>query len=496
MNRRWKNPPAKTVIDMRHGPPAETVIAQPRKTAFYGFALTNTARLGELAALLALGLALRQDLPAGEQTAPIFVAPFVATAFTLLARANGAYGLAILRSPVQGFLHAASAWTGAALAAWALGFVFGAPGLSPRGWLGLWLAAGLFWLLGLRLLAAFAASQLSRLGKLDRYVVIVGGGPLAEELLGELANESLSDVRILGLFDDRGDDRAPDMVAGFPKLGTIDDLIAFARNVRIDQILFALPVHAEARILEILRRLWVLPIDIRLAAHANRLRFRPRAYSFLGDVPLFDLIDKPMSDTGVVVKAMFDRVVGMALIALLAPVMLAVAAGVKLSSRGPVLFRQERFGFNNEKITIYKFRSLYVEQCDYGARRQVTRDDPRVTPFGRFIRRTSLDELPQLFNVLKGELSLVGPRPHVVNATVAGRAYEEVVDGYFARHKVKPGLTGWAQINGWRGETDTLEKIQRRVDYDLDYIENWSIWLDLRVLALTPFALASGRNAY
>ena len=481
---------------MRHGPPAEAVITHRRKAGFYGFALTAAARLGELAALLLLGLALRGGLPAGEQAAPIFVAPFVAAAFALLARANGAYGLAILRSPVQGFLRAASAWTGAALATWALGLVFGAPGLSPRGWLGLWLAAGLFCLLGLRLLAAFAASQLSRLGKLDRYVVIVGGGPLAEELLGELTNESLSDVRILGLFDDRGDDRAPDMVAGFPKLGTIDDLIAFARNVRIDQILFALPVHAEARILEILRRLWVLPIDIRLAAHANRLRFRPRAYSFLGDVPLFDLIDKPMSDSGVVVKAVFDRVVGMALIALLAPVMLAVAAGVKLSSRGPVLFRQERFGFNNEKISIYKFRSLYVDQCDQDARRQVTRHDPRVTPFGRFIRRASLDELPQLFNVIKGELSLVGPRPHVVNATVAGRAYEEVVDGYFARHKVKPGLTGWAQINGWRGETDTMEKIQRRVDYDLDYIENWSIWLDLRVLALTPFALASGRNAY
>jgi Undecaprenyl-phosphate glucose phosphotransferase len=481
---------------MRHGPPAEAVSAQRRKAAFYGFALTAAARLGEFAALLLLGLALRQGLAAGEPAAPIFVAPVVAAAFALLARANGAYGLAILRAPFQGFLRAGGAWIGAALAAVALGFVFAAPGLSPRGWLGLWLAAGLPCLLGLRFLAAFAASQLARLGRLDRYVVIVGAGPLAEDLLGELTNGSLADVRILGLFDDRGEDRAPDMVAGFPKLGTIDDLIGFARNVRVDQILFALPVHAEARILEILRRLWVLPIDIRLAAHANRLRFRPRAYSFLGEVPLFDLIDKPMSDSGVVIKAVFDRVVGLALTALLAPVMLAVAAGVKLSSPGPVLFRQVRFGFNNEKIRIYKFRSLYVDECDQDACRQVTRHDPRVTAFGRFIRRTSLDELPQMFNVLKGELSLVGPRPHVVDATVAGEAYEEIVDGYFARHKVKPGLTGWAQINGWRGETDTLEKIQRRVDYDLDYIENWSIWLDVRILALTPFALASGRNAY
>jgi Undecaprenyl-phosphate glucose phosphotransferase len=481
---------------MRQGPPAEAVIPRQRKAVFYGFALTASARLGEFTVLLLLGLALRQGRAPAETAAPILVAPFAAAAFSLLAHAGRAYGLSVLRAPFDGFARAAGAWVGAMLGAAALGVVFGAHELSARGWLGLWLAAGLPCLLGMRLLAAFAASLLARRGRLDRYVVIVGGGPQAEELLRALARDSLPDVRILGLFDDRCDDRVPDLVAGFPKLGTIDDLIGFARNVRVDQILFALPVHAEARILDILRRLWVLPIDIRLAAHANRLRYRPRAYSFLGDVPLFDLIDRPMSESALAAKAVFDRVVGLALTALLAPAMLAVAAGVKLSSPGPVLFRQQRFGFNNEKITVYKFRSLFVDQCDHGARRLVTRDDPRVTPFGRFIRRTSLDELPQLFNVLKGELSLVGPRPHALGATAEGRAYEEIVDGYFARHKVKPGVTGWAQVNGWRGETDTLEKIQRRVDCDLDYIENWSIWLDIRILALTPLALARGGDAY
>jgi Undecaprenyl-phosphate glucose phosphotransferase len=481
---------------MRHGPPAEAVIQNTRKASFSGFALTASARAAEFAALLILGLALRHTRAAGESAAPLLVAPFVAAAFSLLARAIGAYAVTALRTPFQGFLRAGAAWVGAALAALALAYVFGAQGLSAHGWFGLWLAAGLPCLLGLRLLEALAASLLARSGRLDRYVVIVGGGPQAEELLRALDEGAAPDIRILGLFDDRSDDRAPDLVAGFPKLGTIDDLIDFARNVRVDQILFALPVHAEARILDILRKLWVLPIDIRLAAHANRLRYRPRAYSFLGDVPLLDLHDKPLSESAVVLKAAFDRIVGLALTVLLAPAMLAVAAAVKLSSRGPVLFRQERFGFNNEKIFVYKFRSLYIDQCDYGARRQVTRDDPRVTPVGRFIRRTSLDELPQLFNVLKGELSLVGPRPHVVKAQVANRAYEEIVDGYFARHKVKPGLTGWAQINGWRGETDTFEKIQRRVDHDLEYIENWSIWLDLRILASTPLVLARGDNAY
>ncbi len=162
-----------------------------------------------------------------------------------------------------------------------------------------------------------------------------------------------------------------------------------------------------------------------------------------------------------------------------------------------MLFKQTRYGFNNEKIEIYKFRSMYVEQLDAQAKRLVTRDDPRVTRVGRFIRRTSLDELPQLFNVVfKGDLSLVGPRPHAPHARAADQLYDDVVDGYFARHRVKPGLTGWAQVNGWRGETDTPEKIQKRVEHDLDYIENWSLLRDVYILALTPFALVRGENAY
>jgi exopolysaccharide biosynthesis polyprenyl glycosylphosphotransferase len=212
--------------------------------------------------------------------------------------------------------------------------------------------------------------------------------------------------------------------------------------------------------------------------------------------PMFDLLDKPISDGALLVKSLFDRIVGAALLLILSPVLLAVALGVRASSRGPILFRQQRLGFNNEKITVYKFRSLYVEQCDSLARRLVTRDDPRVTPFGRIIRKTSLDELPQLLNVLKGDLSLVGPRPHAASAQAAEWDYDKVVDGYFARHRVKPGITGWAQVNGWRGETDTVEKIQRRVEYDLDYIESWSLLLDIYILALTPLAMLRPANAY
>jgi lipopolysaccharide/colanic/teichoic acid biosynthesis glycosyltransferase len=161
-----------------------------------------------------------------------------------------------------------------------------------------------------------------------------------------------------------------------------------------------------------------------------------------------------------------------------------------------VIFRQKRFGFNNELIEVYKFRSMYNHLSDAMAQRLVIRDDPRVTRVGRFIRKTSIDELPQLFNVLQGSLSLVGPRPHATQAKAAERLYEQVVEGYFARHRVKPGITGWAQINGWRGETDTQEKIQKRVEYDLYYIENWSVLFDLYIVLMTPIALLKSENAY
>ena len=229
----------------------------------------------------------------------------------------------------------------------------------------------------------------------------------------------------------------------------------------------------------------------------SKLRLRPRSYSYIGTVPVLDVVDKPIADWDLVLKWMFDKIVGSALLILLSPILIAAAVAVKLDSKGPVLFRQKRYGFNNELIEVFKFRSMYAEATDATAAKLVTKDDPRVTRVGRFIRKTSIDELPQLLNVvLKGNLSLVGPRPHALHAKAEDRLYDQVVDGYFARHKVKPGITGWAQVNGWRGETDTSEKIQRRVEHDLYYIENWSVFFDLYILATTPFALLKSDNAY
>ncbi len=245
------------------------------------------------------------------------------------------------------------------------------------------------------------------------------------------------------------------------------------------------------------RKLWVLPVDLRLAAHTSKLRFRPRAYSYIGNVPTLDVLDRPIRDWNFVAKWLFDRIVGGILLLLALPVLAVCAIAIKLDSKGPVFFKQKRYGFNNELIEVFKLRSMYVDQADEKAAKLVTKDDPRVTWVGRFLRKTSLDELPQLINVaIKGNLSLVGPRPHALHAKAANLLYDEVVDGYFARHRVKPGITGWAQINGWRGETDTSEKIQRRVEHDLYYIENWSVLFDLYILLRTPFALLKTENAY
>ena len=360
-----------------------------------------------------------------------------------------------------------------------------------------WYLGSLVALTGERALLALLVDRLISSGHLARRTILVGGGSAADILLNQLAAQPLPDLQILGIFDDRTDERSPAVVAGFPKLGTVDDLIAFSRRTRIDLIIFTLPITAEARILQMLRKLWVLPIDIRLAAHMNKLHFRPHSYSYIGSVPLIDIFDKPIAGWDVVLKYAFDKIVGSLCLVLLAPVLAIVAVAVKLDSKGPVLFRQKRYGFNNEIVEVFKFRSMRTDLLDFDATKLVTKDDPRVTRVGRFIRKTSLDELPQLFNVVfKGNLSLVGPRPHAMYAKAAERQYDEVVDGYFARHRVSPGITGWAQIHGWRGETDTPEKIQGRVECDLYYIENWSIILDIYILLATPWALFKNRNVY
>ena len=426
----------------------------------------------------------------------MFTVSIISVAAIIAFEAFGLYSIGALRNYLANTARLFCLWTVTLGAFTALIFIAKYSDEFSRVWLAGLYISGLAALAISRGLTARTIRRWNAEGRLQRNAVIIGGGERGSNLIKALTSSDTTDIHISGVFDDRADSRSSDIVAGIPRLGNIDELVEFARRVRVDLLIVTFPISAESRLLEILKKLWVLPVDIRLSAHTYKLRFRPRAYSYIGNVPFLDVFDKPLADWGHILKRLEDTFISLFAIILTSPIMLMVAIAIKIDSKGPILFKQDRYGFNNELIEVYKFRSMYTDQQDAKASKLVTKDDPRVTRVGKFIRKTSLDELPQLFNSLKGELSLVGPRPHAVKAKADDQLYHDVVDGYFARHRVKPGITGWAQINGWRGETDTEEKIQMRVEYDLYYIENWSIIFDLYILAMTPIALLNTENAY
>jgi Undecaprenyl-phosphate glucose phosphotransferase len=481
-------------------PAARKVAEEPYESAYSPIVLAGLVRVIEAGLVLAVGFALYaayvvpSDGFAWHYVGAIFgIALLAMLAFQIA----DIYQVQAFRGHEKQYMRLASAWSVVFLIAISVPFFAKAGDQFSRAWLGSFYVVGLFTLIGFRRALFLLVRKWTREGRLDRRTVVVGADSNGYSLIHSLAAQRDSDVRVIGVFDDRGDARSPAAHESVAKLGTVEDLVEFARHTRVDLVIFSLPISAESRILQMLKKLWVLPVDIRLSAHTNKLRFRPRSYSYIGTVPVLDIFDKPIADWDVVMKWLFDKIVGSLALLCASPLMLIIALAIKLDSRGPVLFKQKRYGFNNELIEIYKFRSMYADQTDATAKKLVTKDDPRVTRVGRFIRKTSLDELPQLFNVVFfGNLSLVGPRPHAVHAKAENRLYDEAVDGYFARHRVKPGITGWAQIHGWRGETDNQEKIQRRVEHDLYYIENWSILLDVYILAQTPFALIRTENAY
>jgi Undecaprenyl-phosphate glucose phosphotransferase len=480
---------------------ALAVTNQKVRRAYSPIVIAGAVRLIDFALLGIVGVAIYL-----AYVAPLngFNWQYVAAIFGMSAmavicfQASDIYEVQVFRGQLRQMTRMISAWAFVFLLFIGASFFAKLGGEVSRVWLSSFFFVGLAALVTERLLLRAVVRSWAREGRLDRRTIIVGSDENGEKLVEALNVQADSDIEILGVFDDRNDSRALDTCAGAAKLGKVDDIVEFARRTRIDLVLFALPISAEGRILEMLKKLWVLPVDIRLSAHTNRLRFRPRAYSYLGKVPTLDVFEAPITDWDLVMKWLFDHVVGALVLLLAAPVMALVALAVKLDSPGPVLFRQKRFGFNNERIDVFKFRSLYHDQADPLAAKVVTKNDSRVTRVGRFIRKTSLDELPQLFNVVfKSNLSLVGPRPHAVQGKLQSQLFDEAVDGYFARHRVKPGITGWAQINGWRGEIDNEEKIQKRVEFDLYYIENWSVLFDLYILLKTPLALISkNENAY
>jgi Undecaprenyl-phosphate glucose phosphotransferase len=362
-----------------------------------------------------------------------------------------------------------------------------------RLWLVTWSITSAIALCGLRLLTASTVQRLRRSGRLMKNVAIVGASEVGQQLAAKFMRERLG-TRLIGIFDQRRS-RFVKSDNGGTEVHQLPALYELLCRGCVDEIVIAIPPHASFRVLELSRRFHPFAVSLRVLAPAGYENFQVLDSRRYGDIGTFRVMGKPLDEVASLVKRLEDVVIAGVCLLVTLPLMLVIALCIKLDSRGPVLFRQKRLGANNLPFDLLKFRSMYVEQADPLGHQLTQAGDPRITRVGRFLRMTSMDELPQLINVLRGDMSLVGPRPHALAASAAGISYARAISEYPIRHRVKPGITGWAQVNGWRGETTTIEQIRQRVEHDLYYIENWSLTFDLLILGRTVFAVLSRANA-
>lgn len=337
-------------------------------------------------------------------------------------------------------------------------------------------------------------TRLAVRGQIEQRIAFYGADPDSVALTRRLL-ESLKfpHLRFVGIADDRARDTK---FTDLPMLGNLPRLCELARQGQVDQVLISGGKFTPKRLEQIVEGLSAVCVDVSLIP-PQAIELAPNyRVNLLGTVPVLTLWQRPFRDMGQVVKRAEDLVLGSLAVILLSPILLVTALLVRLGSPGPIFFVQPRVGFNNETINVFKFRTMYTDMTDLGARKTTTKDDPRVTPAGRFLRRFSIDELPQLLNVLQGSMSLVGPRPHGTEMMVGDRFYHETVRGYAGRHRVKPGITGYAQVKGLRGEVRTIERAKRRIELDKHYVDNWSFWLDMWILSVTVRAVMFDRDAY
>jgi putative colanic acid biosysnthesis UDP-glucose lipid carrier transferase len=446
------------------------------------------------AALIAVGLYMASIALHHEWGNHLTLAAGAAAAlFLLIGEAQHLYGSWRLRALDEEFRSVFIAWSATAAALIVGAFLAKMSAdysrLATIAWFLITPALLLYARLGVRSLLRLARSS----GANVRTVAIVGIGSLAQEIVRHLEQSDDFGIRVLGVFDDRSEDRIRSE-GGDPEhhSGTIEELIAGAKRGEIDYVFIALPLRAEKRIVELTHRLADTTASVYVIPDLFVFDLMRARWTMLGTMPAVSVYESPFDGLSGWLKRAEDLTFGAAFLLLAALPMIVIAAGVKLGTTGSVLFRQKRYGLNGRVVEVLKFRTMNAS--DNGAQvDQAKHGDNRVTPFGKVLRSLSLDELPQLFNVLRGDMSLVGPRPHAV---AHNEEYRRLIHGYMLRHKVKPGITGWAQVNGWRGETDTLEKMEQRVKHDLEYLRNWSIWFDLKIMAKTILTVLSRRNAY
>ena len=418
---------------------------------------------------------------------------FAAAIFSGIYRGLGGYVFDLLVDVSSQLGRMAISWAGAILGLIAVAFILKISATYSRGWLISWFALASIMLVFGRMLMVRTIGQLIKSEKISRHVAIVGIGPLSMRLSEHLkAHRETTGIKIVGFFDDRAK-RRDDHQAEQPFLGSIEDLIKYARSNRLDEIFIALPWSADERITKLEHALSSLPCDIRLVPDLVGIKYKNRPVSRLGGMVLMDLNQRPIRQWWLMAKLVQDYLLASIALVITAPLLAIIAVAIKMDSPGPVFFQQRRRGYNENIIPVLKFRTMTVTEDGDKVTAQATKNDKRITRIGGFLRKTSLDELPQLFNVLQGNMSIVGPRPHPL---ALDEEFSKAIEQYHWRHRVKPGITGWAQVNGYRGETDTLDKLQGRIEHDIYYIQNWSIWLDLKIMALTLVKGFVHKNAY
>lgn len=334
--------------------------------------------------------------------------------------------------------------------------------------------------------------EMRKRGRNTRAVAIVGATQMGSALASRITASSESGMRVVGFYEDRAPERLEWKAVDGEIVGGTAKLVRDAREGNIDLVFIALPLRAEPRINELVRALADTTASVYVVADFFVFDLLHAQWSNLHGIPVVSIFESPFYGVSGWLKRVEDIVLGTMILGIIAVPMLIIAAAIKLTSKGPVFFKQRRYGLHGEEIRVLKFRSMTVSE-DGPAVKQAQKGDARITKLGAFLRKTSLDELPQFFNVIAGTMSIVGPRPHAV---AHNEEYRRLIHGYMLRHKVKPGITGWAQVNGWRGETDTLEKMEKRVEHDLHYIQNWGLMFDIKIIFLTVFGAAVRKNAY
>lgn len=373
-----------------------------------------------------------------------------------------------------------------------LAFLTKSGDIFSRAWFGVWMSVAFCLLVIYRGSIILTLRWMRSHGLNERRVVIVGAGVLGVRFASSVQQALWTGYRVVALMDDDAAHK-PKNVHHIPIIQTPDDLSTYLKEHRVDEVWLALPLSAQARVKAIVHALRHETITLRYVLDIFDLDLLNHQIIEVAGFPVIDIRSSPMVGMNRAVKAIEDRLIALCILSVISPLLLLLACGVKLSSKGPVFFKQRRLGLDNREINVYKFRTMVVHEEQAGQVTQASANDTRVTAFGRLLRRTSLDELPQFLNVLQGKMSIVGPRPH---ALAHNEHYKEMINTYMQRHRVKPGITGWAQVNGWRGETDTLHKMQKRVEYDLFYINNWSLSFDLKIIFLTFIRGFINRNAY